>query len=220
MNISVSLVALPLLLGLNACAGAAPLPPKAIALSNSAAHNLARGDLDRAQAEAKLALEYNPRFIEATFNLGLVEFERGNYAAARAQFLKARTLNHDLPWGPFGLGLVADATKRLAAAEGYYRDALAIDPGLSEARINLASILTEQGKLEAAYAELKKCAEVAPQIPEVWLSLMKLGIALNRFFDLDDLVSGAALHLSKPEASVIKSMRLLAQDRIGVYIRR
>lgn len=216
MKRAAALVALPMMLGLNACAGSTPLPPKAVALSNDAALNIARGDLDRAQSEAKIALEYNPKFIEATFNLGLVEFERGNYVAARDHFLKARTLNRDLPWGSFGLGLIADVTHQAKEAEGYYRDALSINPGFTEARMNLASVLTKQKKVEAAYAELKKCAEIAPSNAELWVMLIKTGIQLNRFSDLDDIVKGAALHLRKPEASVIKALRLLAQNRVDV----
>ncbi len=214
MNVSATFVALPIFIGLNACAGSAALPAKAVALSNNAAHNIARGDLDRAQAEAKIALEYNPKFIEATFNLGLVEYERGNYVAARDQFMRARTLNRDLPWGSFGLGLVAEATGRPKEAEQYYRDTLAIDPGFTEARMNLASILTKLGKLEAAYAELKKCVETAPAVAEVWVMLIKSGIELNRFSDLDDIAKGAALHIAKPEAAVVGALRTLAQDRI------
>jgi tetratricopeptide (TPR) repeat protein len=191
----------PLSLVLSACAGWAPLPTKAVALNNDAARNLARGDLDRAQAEIKVALEYNPRFIEATFNLGLIEFERGNYVAARDQFLKARTLNRDLPWGSFGLGLVADATNRLAEAGQYYREALTIDPGFSQARFNSAMILTKEGNLEGAYAELKKCAETAPELAPVWIMLMRTAIALSRYADFDDIMSRARLHLDKDVAN-------------------
>ncbi len=199
-----------------ACVGAAPLPAKAIALNNNAAYNIARGDLDRAQAETKVALEYNPKFIEATYNLGIIEYERGNYVAARIQFLRARILNGDLPWGPFGLGLVSDAADRPKEAEGYYRDALAIDPGFTEARMNLASTLTKQGNLEGAYAELKKCVETSPAVTEVWVMLLQSGTELKRFSDLDDIVKGASLHIPKPEVAVVRALRLLAQDRVNI----
>jgi tetratricopeptide (TPR) repeat protein len=215
MTPSARLLVVLLCLAVSACAGSAPLPPKAVALNNDAAQNVARGDLDRAAAELRVALEYNPRFIEATYNLGLIEFERGNYVAARDQFLRAQTLNRDLPWGSFGLGLVADATNRLADAALHYRDALSVDPGFSVARINWASVLTKRGNLEGAFVELKKCAETAPQQAEIWIMLVSTASQLGRFGELDDLVSRAALHLGEPEASVVKALRLLATDRIG-----
>src|SRR4051812_49530539 len=78
------------------CAGAAPLPPKAIALNRAGAEALAEGDLETADARLSLALEYSPRFVEALVNQGLVELQRGNFDRARELFTRARRLNPDV----------------------------------------------------------------------------------------------------------------------------
>ena len=71
------------LLLLSACAGTAPLAPKAVELNRAGTDALSAGDLETAEARFALALEYHPRFVEALTNLGLVEMQRGNLALAR-----------------------------------------------------------------------------------------------------------------------------------------
>ena len=65
------------------CKGAAPLPAKAVELNRQGAAALEAGDLETADARFALALEYNPRFVEALCNQGLVELQRGNFRQAR-----------------------------------------------------------------------------------------------------------------------------------------
>jgi len=77
-------------LWLAGCAGAAPLPPKAVLLNQAGADALARGDLETADARLSLALEYSPHFVEALVNQGLVELQRGNFERARELITRAR----------------------------------------------------------------------------------------------------------------------------------
>src|ERR1700730_13816419 len=93
------LTVLPILLlpALVGCVHPAPLPAKAIELNRDGAAAMATGDLEKAEARIALALEYNPRFTEAWVNLGIVEMDRGNFARAHHDFIKARDLNPDLP---------------------------------------------------------------------------------------------------------------------------
>src|SRR5687767_2444919 len=65
------------------CGAATPLPPKALALNQAGAEALEHGELDLAEARFALALEYNPAFVEALTNLGIVETQRGNFDRAR-----------------------------------------------------------------------------------------------------------------------------------------
>ena len=102
------------LIGLSAlgCAGAAPLPQKAIALNRAGAEALARGDLETADARLTLALEYSPRFVEALVNQGLLELQRGNFDRARELLTRARRLNADVAQPHHALGILAERQAR------------------------------------------------------------------------------------------------------------
>src|SRR5579859_5617632 len=92
-----------------ACSSAAPLPPKAVVLNEAGAAALAAGDLPTAEARLAVALEYNPRFVEAWTNLGLVELARGHADLARHHIKKAIGLNPDLPVPHHALGFLEDS---------------------------------------------------------------------------------------------------------------
>lgn len=55
------------------------------------------GDLDRAEAELRTALEANPRFDAARLNLGLVHYRRGRTAEALAEWGRVRDADPDNP---------------------------------------------------------------------------------------------------------------------------
>jgi Flp pilus assembly protein TadD len=161
------------------CAGDLPLPKKALALNAAGADALAQGDLTTAEARLSVALEYSPRFVEAWVNLGYVELRRGNFEQARRDFLKARTLNKDIPAPHHALGLLADEEGKDDEAEQCYRRALEVDPGFAPSRANLARLLFARGQYENAREQFQRLREVSPETPEGWAgeaeSLRELG---------------------------------------------
>ncbi len=145
-----------------ACASKPPLPPAAVAHNSVGTQALAEGDLETAGANLELALEYNPEFVEAVSNLGLVEMERGNFARARQLFERARRLNPDIAQPHHSLGVLAEKEYRLEEASEHYRSALAVDPGFAASRANLARLLLEAGHYEHALEQFRKLLQVAP----------------------------------------------------------
>ena len=129
-----------------ACAGTAPLAPKAVELNRAGTAALAAGDLETAEARFALALEYHPRFVEALTNLGLVEMQRGNLALARLQFERARRINPDSAQPHHALGVLAERERRPDIAAEHYRDALKVNPGFGPSRANLGRILFAAGR--------------------------------------------------------------------------
>lgn len=161
------------------CSGTVPLPRKAVALNAAGAQALADGDLAAAEARLSVALEYSPRFVEAWVNLGYVELRRGNFEQARRDFVKARSLNEDIPAPHHALGLLADEQGDGATAERCYRRALEVDPGFAPARANLARRLFARGQYENAREQFQRLREVAPDAVDGWAgeaeSLLELG---------------------------------------------
>lgn len=185
-----ALVLLVLSIG-SGCAGAAPLPPKAIELNRLGVSALEAGDLETADARFELALEYNPKFVEALVNLGIVEAQRGNFARSRRLLERARSLNPDVAQPHHGLGVLAERERRPEAAFDHYREALAVDPGFAPSRANLARLLFDAGLTEDALVQFRRLAEVAPARPEGAVGLAECLVRLGRAAEADRVVASA-----------------------------
>ena len=173
------------------CAGTAPLPKRALALNAAGAEALAQGDLSTAEARLSVALEYSPRFVEAWVNLGYVELRRGNFEQARRDFVRARSLNHDIPAPHHALGLLADEQGDSEEAERCYRRALEVDPGFGPARANLARRLFARGQYENAREQFQRLRQVAPEAAEGWAGEAESLRALGRDVEAEQVVEVA-----------------------------
>jgi Tfp pilus assembly protein PilF len=207
LSLSGSLFAAALACG---CATTAPLAPKAIALNDEGARAFAADDLERAEAEIGLALEYNPRFTEAWVNLGLVEMRRGRVDKARRDFRRAVELNPDLPAPFHGLGLLDERVGDLEHAEKNYRAALKVDPGFGPARVNLGRLLFARRDYEAAREQFLRLTEVAPNVVEGWTGLVEAMLKLHRDHEADELLDRARERLGEqPQLVLLVGRRLL-----------
>jgi len=205
---AIATVALACLVG---CAGTVPLPKKALALNAAGAEALGQGDLSTAEARLSVALEYSPRFVEAWVNLGYVELRRGNFEQARRDFVKARTLNRDIPAPHHALGLLADVEGRGEEAERYYRRALEVDPGFAPARANLARRLFARGQFENAREQFQRLREVAPDAVEGWAGEAESLRALGREAEAERVVDRARLRVGDAPALLL----LRAREQLG-----
>jgi Flp pilus assembly protein TadD len=142
-----------LVLGAGACVVRAPLNPKTVLHQQRGALLLANDQLDEAEAEFVLALEYNPRNPEAQNGLGLIAFRRGDLVRAAAHFRDALIQNDEFAEAHSNLGAVMLAWGDLQQATGCFRAALAIDPGYVNARYNLVLALRQQGARHQARTE-------------------------------------------------------------------
>jgi Flp pilus assembly protein TadD len=194
------------------CAASGPLAPKAIALNDLGAAAYARDDLEHAEAELGLAIEYNPRFTEAWVNFGLVELRRGNFTAARRRFVRAIELNPDLPAPFHGLGLLDERVGDLFEAERNYREALKVDPGFGPARVNLGRMLFARQSFDEAREQFLRLTEVAPRVVEGWSGLVESMLRLGREHEADEILDRARSLLGeRPQLVMLVARRLLRQ---------
>jgi tetratricopeptide (TPR) repeat protein len=202
-----------LLPALVACVHPAPLPAKAIELNRDGAAAMAAGDLEKAEARIALALEYNPRFTEAWVNLGTIEMDRGNFARAHRDFVKARDLNPDLATPHHALGLLADREESGADAERNYRAALRVDPGFAPARVNLARRLFERGAVEEAREQFLRVTQVAPEVVEGWAGLCETLLRLQRPDDAEVVLARARTQFGDhPSLEILEARFLLRRN--------
>jgi len=174
------------------CSSRPPLPPEAIALNDEGIGFLARGDLETADTRFRLALEYNPHFVEALVNLGLVELERGNFTRAKQLLERARRINEHVAQPHHGLGVLAERVGDAAAAAAHYRAALEVDPGFAPARLNLARLLFDSDQLYHAKEEFTKLTQVAPDVAEAHAGLAETLIRLGRRAEAERIVASEA----------------------------
>ncbi len=197
-----------LALAAGGCKGEVPLPAKAVMLNAGGARALAEGDLSTAEARLSVALEYSPRFVEAWVNLGYVELRRGNFEQAKRDFVRARSINHDIPAPHHALGVLADLQGDGVTAEECYRAALAVDPGFAPARANLARRLFARGQYENAREQFQRLREVDPVGTEGWAGEAESLLQLDREAEAEGIVDKARAALGDAPALVLVHARL------------
>ena len=195
------------------CSSRPPLPPEAITLNDQGIRFLAQGELETADARFRLALEYNPHFIEALVNLGLVELERGNFTRAGQLLDRARRINEHVAQPHHGLGVLAERMGDREAAAAHYRSALAVDPGFAPARLNLARLLFDANELYHAKEEFSKLIQVTPNIAEAYAGLAETLIRLGRRSESERIVKSQASRF--PESSELQVLLARSELRNG-----
>jgi arylsulfatase A-like enzyme/Tfp pilus assembly protein PilF len=142
---------------------AANRPPADIDTLNALAIGYARsGQSDRALATFKGVLEIDSRNAMALQNVGSVELERHNAAAARDAFRRA--LDADPNWAPAytGLGVAERRLNNLDAAIASWKKAVELDPREFDALYNLTTELASAGRTQEARVYAERFVATAP----------------------------------------------------------
>lgn len=140
---------------------------------------LANGDLDRAEAEFHMALEYEPRLPHALNGLGLVALRRGDTKTARAWLQAAIDSDDDFAEAHANLGAVLMQEGDVTGALPHLAAALAIDPGYVPARFDLARGLARLGRLKEAREEYMKLTSTVPDSADAFAELAAVELALG-----------------------------------------
>lgn len=204
-----------------ACAGTAPLPPKALALNEAGVAALAGGDLETADARFSLALEYNPKFVDALTNQGLVELQRGNFERARQLLTRARRLNPDVAQPHHALGVLAERERRPDLASPSYYEALRVDPGFAPARENLAHLLYDGGLYEDALVQFRRLVEAAPDATSAQVGLAATLLHLERVSEASEVIASALARApDDPELAILAARLEIRRGEFAAAIAR
>lgn len=166
----------------------APLHPNAIRFNTEGTQALADGDLETANAKFGLAIEYHPRFVEAWVNRGLLALQRNDFRAARADLLKARHLNEDIPAPHHALGLLALAERDSVSAQRHFEHAIEVDPAFAPARLELGKIAFVSNSLDEAREQFLRGTVVAASVPANWTGLYSTLVRLGRDADAKEML--------------------------------
>ncbi|MDQ7063543.1 MAG: tetratricopeptide repeat protein [candidate division KSB1 bacterium] len=166
-----------ILLGLSICFTLLSAPSAGEQIKNKQAaryYNMALKEKDPFQkiANYKKAIELEPKFIEALYNLGLTFKRIRDYDNAYTYFMRAYTTESERNTDQlkmkllFELAFVSQKMGKLTDAEESLRGALALaKDSVTRAQIlfQLGRILYEQGRYEEALAELRKDVGIPPE---------------------------------------------------------
>jgi len=139
-----------------------------------------RGELERAAAAYRQAIEVDPRYADAYANLGAVLARLGHYDQAVASYERALEINPKLNAARLNLGLAHYRAGALTSAVAMVKAAYAADPSLLQARQLLGLLLVETDHDAEAIPHLEASAQAAPEEPAI---LFALGRAYTRLGD-------------------------------------
>ena len=142
-----------------------------------------RGDLGKATSYYQKALEFDPEFYLAYFQLGILQKKQGQSKEALASLNKVLDISpeHYKTW--FTLGTVHESDGQIQNAIEHYSKAIEINPGYSKAYGNLAKLYTESDELKKAEDILKTVIQIDPNYSDGFMRLGLLYIKIENFED-------------------------------------
>jgi Flp pilus assembly protein TadD len=120
---------------------------------------IAQNDVQRAETNCKLCLDFNERNAECLNNYGLVWYRRSDDDKAREYFRRAIRVNNDHAQARSNMGTIEFEAGDYAAAIPFYESSLEIDPHFKPARVNLARAHMRIGIRDKSKEHLVKAAD-------------------------------------------------------------
>jgi protein O-GlcNAc transferase len=161
------------LVGLILVAACAPTPVHPLAAKHSGlcSEYVQKGLLEQAEQNARIAMEYSPRFHEPYNCLGLVRFRQGRPDDAKRFWVQSISLNNDFAEAHNNLGILFADQGNVGGAQDQFLQALEIDPGYVASRLNLGIAYFRDKKYDKAREQLIRCTELDPNAGECWFGL-------------------------------------------------
>lgn len=129
----------------------------------------------------KVALNLEPDFSEAHYNLGVALKKTGDLIGAIDSYNRAILLKSNFPEAFNSLGIALHEYGDLLESISSYRQALTLNPNYAEAFNNLGVVLDEQDDLGSAIDAFQQALGLNPSLPGVHTNL---GNALQKCGDL------------------------------------
>ena len=133
-----------------------------------------QGRIDEAEAVYLRILEKAPSQAHVRQLLGLIHYQRRNFAEAARLIEEAVRLAPNIAEYQNNLGEVYRGMNRLADAASCYGRALEMNPAYAHAHNNLGLVQGLLGKLEAARKSFRSAVDLMPGYAEAWINLSLL----------------------------------------------
>lgn len=140
----------------------------------------AEGRADEAIHQYELAVELEPRNVEARENLGAALIAAGRSEEATRQLREVLRLAPQRPLAAVNLGAALERLGRSAEALSVYRKAIAVNPENEKAHHNLALLLSRLGRYEESLPHYRKVIELRPDLADAHNHLGNALLLLGR----------------------------------------
>ena len=137
------------------------------------------GYYDQAIREFTLALETDPNYAEAHYNLGTLYLKQGKPEEARRHLQRALELRHEYPDALNNLGLLAAQAGETPEAIRYFQEAIRQRPDYALALFNLGNVYRREQRFSEAKQALERAVALAPDDPEMNYGVGMLYAQLN-----------------------------------------
>ena len=135
---------------------------------------LGAGDLGRARAACRVALNHNERSGKAWALLGDIELQNRNPKEAVAAYGRALRLPSGVARAAQALGNQLCREQRYQEALGIYARGIAAEPGNADLHFTMGAAAAAAGKVEEARSSYLKALQYRPKFPEAHLNLGNL----------------------------------------------
>ncbi|WGV27867.1 serine protease [Halotia branconii] len=130
-----------------------------------------QGKLEQAIANYEKAIQLNPKYANAYYNLGIALFDQKKLDEAVAAYQKAIQLNPKDAIAYNNLGNALSDQKKLDEAVAAYQKAIQLNPKYAIAYYNLGIALFDQKKLDEAVAAYQKAIQLNPKDADAYVGL-------------------------------------------------
>jgi tetratricopeptide (TPR) repeat protein len=158
----------------SSCIRTPPPHPRALEANELCTQYLHQGDLERAEVQCDLGLQFAPQYGDLWTNKGNIELQRGRQSTAKEHYIKALRFNQEQAQAYQNLGFIYLQERQYGRAHDNFRRALKVNPDYAEARYNLALTYIAMGKKENARKELLTLTEVYPGLADPFARLGQL----------------------------------------------
>jgi Tfp pilus assembly protein PilF len=162
-----------------ALVGCFAIPPpgtRALECNELCAQYLTAGDLDRAEVQCDLGLQFSPQYADLYVNKGLIALRREQIDKAKELFIKALRYNQQSAQAYNNLGYLYLKDFKYGTAHDNFQAALKVNPDYTEARYNLALALKGLKQYDKARKELRTILEINPGLADPHAQLGSLAL--------------------------------------------
>jgi len=191
-------------------------------LSNQSLALMADGQLDRAGKKLIKAIELDPNYGHAHFNLGVLRYRQRDYGEAVEHFGDALSTNPALTQAYLNLGTTYAAMGKFPAAIDVWKQLERIQPNNSSLIFNIGLGWLRLGQDAKASSALRKAFGLEPNNKQIATTLIKL-LATSERHSVRDVLQAITLaerwYASRPRDPVVADLLAIAFAANGNFDR-
>jgi len=130
-----------------------------------------QGKINEAIAHNRLAIKFNPAYLDAQFNLGNIFLQQGNLNDALNQFYNVLQIDPDYIKAHRNIAKILIKQDKPAQAIPHYENILKVQPDDYDAQNGLGIVLARIGKFNEAFEHFNRALQVDPDRAEIYNNL-------------------------------------------------